>query len=190
MPYIDFKAVKAAIPIDKAAKLLGLEVTASATQLRGPCPACGNDDPRILAITPAKGVFFCHDKQVGGDCISLAAHILSLSMKDAAEWLQETIPHAGQEPTVPPAKEAKKEVVFDATAFASKLVYAEEVKARGITEADAKRFSIGLYRGLVYFPVRDDNGFIAGFIGVNEKGELKVPKTWLTPSNVVALKRA
>ena len=195
MSYVDFRAVKAAVTIERAAKLLNLEVKPSSAQLRGPCPACGNDDPRILAITPAKGVYYCHDAQVGGDCISLTAHILSLSMKDAAEWLQETIPQLREEPhTSSPQrqearKEVKKETTFDPAAFAAKLAFTDEVEALGLTEADAARLGIGFYRGRVYFPMKDDTGFIAGFIGF-ANGELKMPPRWLDQSKVVKLKRA
>jgi len=193
MPYIDFKAVKDAVTIDRTAQLLNLQLKQSGTQLRGQCPACQSDDDRSLAITPAKNVYFCHAGQTGGDCISLVAHILTLTMKDAAEWLQETLPQQ-RTATVPTKPEARNQPApalkaFDPAVFAQKLAYTDEVKALGLSEEDAQRFTIGFVRGKVYFPVRDANGLIAGFIGF-ANGELKLPPQWLPPpSNVVQLKR-
>ena len=159
MPYIDFIAIKEAVSIEAAAQLLNLDVKQSSNQLRGCCPACQSDDERSLAITPDKKVFFCHSARTGGDCIALVGHILGLSMKDAAEWLQDTLPQQRQStvPTKPPGrsqpadnKTASKP--FDTVAFANKLTYSDEVKALGFSEEDAERFSIGFTRGKVYFP--------------------------------------
>lgn len=208
MPYINFAAVKEAVSIEAAAQLLNLDVKQSANQLRGACPACQSDDDRSLAITPNKAVFFCHSGKVGGDCISLVGHILGLSMKDAAEWLQDTLPQQERSRTVPTKPEGGKQPapnsneqpkvglkptsspIFDAKLFAAKLVYSDEVKTLGLTEQDAERFGVGFYRGRTYFPVRDANGFIAGFVGYS-KGELKTPPSWLDAPNdkVVQFKR-
>jgi DNA primase len=205
MPYVDFKAVKTAVSIERAAKLLSLETHKEAAALRAPCPACQNDDPRILTITPAKGLFFCRAADVGGDTISLAAHILSLSMRDAAEWLQDTLPQEREEHRAPsPTRRAEQKEKsatnsrsapeklpkeFDAAAFASKLAYTEEVSALGITEEHAEQFGIGFcsagsMRGFTCFPVTD--GLETHYIGWNGS-ELKLPK-W--KSNIVKLKRA
>src|SRR3981189_3948027 len=87
MPYVDFKAIKAAVSIEDAANLLTLSLKKSGNQLRGGCPACGNDDERILAITPARGLFYCFDAKTGGDCIALVQHITGLDVQDAAAYL-------------------------------------------------------------------------------------------------------
>jgi hypothetical protein len=44
--------VKARCSIEQAAKLLGLQTTEERSQLRAPCPACGNGGPRAIVITP------------------------------------------------------------------------------------------------------------------------------------------
>lgn len=196
MPYIDFRAIKEAVSIEAAAQLLNLDVKQSSKQLRGACPACQSDDQRSLAITPDKNVYFCHAAKTGGDVISLVGHILGLSMKDAAEWLQDTLPQQRQStvPTKPEVRKAQAQPApalkaFDPAAFAQKLAFTDEVKALGISEADAERFTIGFTRGKVYFPVRDANGFIAGFVGY-ANGELKFPPTWLPQdTKVLAFKR-
>jgi hypothetical protein len=59
----------------------------------------------------------------------------------------------------------------------------EQVKKLGFTEAAAKDFSIGFYRG--HIPIRHADGSISGFICYAD-GQLKLPPKWLPPaSNVV-----
>jgi DNA primase len=189
--FIDFKAIKAAVSIEDAANLLNLTLKKSGNQLRGGCPACGNDDDRILALTPARGLFYCFDAKTGGDCLALVQHITGLDVQDAAAYLS---PHPGaaHNSPVPEQKQAaatKKEVEFNPAAFAAKLVFSDEVAALGLTEQDAARLGIGFTRGKVYFPMKDDTGFICGFIGYANR-ELKMPPKWLEQSKVVKLKRA
>jgi hypothetical protein len=52
LPYVDFMAIKAAVSIEDAANLLKLTLKKSGKQLRSNCPACGNEDERIVVITP------------------------------------------------------------------------------------------------------------------------------------------
>jgi hypothetical protein len=45
------------------------------------CPACGNEDERTIVLTPARGLFYCFDAKVGGDCLALVQHITGLDVK-------------------------------------------------------------------------------------------------------------
>jgi DNA primase len=189
--FIDFKALKAAVSIGDAAELLNLTLKKSNNQLRGKCPACGDGDERTLAITPDRNLFYCFSEKKGGDQIQLVQHITGLDVQDAAAYLS---PHPGaaHNSPVPEQKKAaatKKEVEFNPAAFAAKLVFSDEVAALGLSEQDAARLGIGFTRGRVYFPMKDDTGFICGFVGYNSEG-LKMPPKWLQQTNVVKLKRA
>ena len=148
MPYVDFKAIKAAVSIEDAANLLKLTLKKSGTQFRSTCPACGNDDERTIVLTPARGLFYCFDAKVGGDCLALVQHITGLDVQDAAAFLS---PHAraAHDSPVPEQKKAaatKKETAFDPVAFASKLQFTDEVAELGISEEDATRLQIGFTR--------------------------------------------
>jgi len=77
---------------------------------------------------------------------------------------------------------------FDPLAFTAKLQFTDEVSELGLTEEDATRLQICFTRGKVYFPIRNEDGSIRGFIGYAD-GELKLPPQWLQ-TNVVKLKRA
>jgi DNA primase len=197
MPYVDFKAIKAAVSIEDAANLLKLLLKKSGVQLRSACPACSNDDERTIVLTPARGLFYCFDAKVGGDCIALVQHITGLDAKDAASYLapqeqsrssqisrtsKATVPQAARAETTAPKKE------FDPQAFAGKLAFSDEVEALGISEEDATRLQIGFTRGKVYLPIRNEDGSISGFVGFAD-GQLKMPPQWIG-TNVVKLKRA
>jgi DNA primase len=176
--FIDFKELKRTVTIEQAAKLLN-------SQLRGACPGCSNEDERILVLTPSRGLFYCFDAKVGGDCLALVQHITGLEVQDAAQFL------APKGATVPQKTEGRKQPAskeFDPAAFAQKLSYSDEVSELGISEEDATRLQIGFTRGKVYFPIRNDDGSISGFVGFAD-GQLKMPPQWLR-TNVVKLKRA
>jgi hypothetical protein len=83
----------------------------------------------------------------------------------------------------------KKPEAFDATAFAERINYTNEVKELGISEEDAKRLCIGfinknMMKGRVSPPKARA---ILGYMGWDGK-EMKFPSRWLA-SNVVLLQR-
>jgi DNA primase len=140
----------------------------------------------MWVITPARGLFYCFDAKVGGDCLALVRHITGLDVQDAAAFLSPT-GSAHNSPALEQKKAGatKKETAFDPVAFASKLQYTEQVEQLGFTEAAAKDFSIGFYRGQVYIPIRHSGGSISGVVGYAD-GQMKLPPKWLpATSNVV-----
>jgi DNA primase len=133
-------------------------------------------------------LFYCFDAKVGGDCIALVQHITGLDVQDAAQFL------APKEATVPQKTEVgdnrpKKD--FDPAAFAAKLQFTDEVAALGLTEETATKLGVGWHpqRKAIYFPQKDDTGFVCGFIAFKD-GKLVMPPRWLEQSKVVKLKRA
>ncbi len=59
----------------------------------------------------------------------------------------------------------------------------------GFTEAAAKDFSIGFYRGQIYIPIRHTDGSISGFVGYAD-GQMNLPPKWLpATSNVVTFSK-
>lgn len=191
---VDFADIKARVSIEQAAKLLKLDLHQEKQQLRGCCPACGDTDPRKLVLTPSKNIFFCFAAMKGGSCLDLVCHITGLELVEAAQFLdpQERAAPSSTSPTQRQEKQKEKSAPtkpFDPSSFGAKLAYSEEVKALGISEEDAERFTIGFYRGRVYLPMRDSNGSIAGFIGYSSEG-LKMPPLWLPQAtNVVPIRR-
>jgi hypothetical protein len=71
----------------------------------------------------------------------------------------------------------------------SKLQYTEQVEQLSFTEAAAKDFSIGFYRGQVYILIRHSDGSISGFVGYAD-GQMKLPPKWLpATSHVVTVSK-
>lgn len=198
----DFKELKERIHIDALFVPLGIEAKpnlryTTGQQWRAPCPACNGDD-RSLVITKdgmARQIFYCFKARKGGDLIGLWSHVTGQSAPEAAEAIIEHSSeaehstgtqyqgreHSSRSPTVPQKPRAEPTAPFDPAAFAAKLTYADELKAWGISEKDAERFEIGIYRGLIYVPLRDQDGAIAGFIAHSPDQKPKLPKSWLPP---------
>lgn len=191
--FIDFAEVKERVSFADAVSHLSLELRRSGNQWRGPCPTCQSGGDRALVVTEGKG-FFCFAQKKGGDQIALAAHILELSVKDAA---QELAKRAGMvtdredrsttvSRTVPESEGAGGSKL-------SPLSYLEHehdaVVAIGFDPIVAKDLGIGyaprgIMRGTVAVPIRDEDGILRGYIGIEEA---RLPADFQT--NVVPLKR-
>ena len=81
MPFVDFAAIKAAIPIADVIQHFGLTLKPEGSAVPSACSACQQGGDRAIVITPAKGLFYCFAAKSGGDCIKLAAHLLGLDEK-------------------------------------------------------------------------------------------------------------
>jgi DNA primase len=196
----DFQVIKERVTIEEAAQSLGLLLTKSNAQFRGPCPACQTGGPRALVITPAKGLFYCFSAGIGGDLIAMWGHAQKCSLADAGRQIEATfrIGNVTSAPvnrtpvTVPDAPPAPQQTGLKA------LDYLEpdhpSVVAAGFDPDEAAALGIGyagkgLMRGTVAVPIRDDTGTLLGYIGVTEAR--CPPKGLLPQSNVVPIpKRA
>ena len=78
--YIDFAELKTRFRIEDVFPMLALDLTFSADQWRGECPACGGGG-RSLVITKSKQMFYCFTSKKGGDVISLVAHMCDIDIK-------------------------------------------------------------------------------------------------------------
>lgn len=176
--YVDFHALKQRVSVEAAAEMLGLELVQEGSQLRGPCPRCGEGGERALVVTPGKG-FYCFAGNLGGDCISLAAHVLNRSMKEAAahilEQLTTTAPARAEEvASEPKPLEPLAYLIHDHA----------EVQALGVDAETAAELGIGyakkgIMRGRVAIPIRTDDGTLVGYCGYAPQADppLKFPKT-------------
>ena len=179
--YVDFEDLKQRISIEAAAKQLQLKLKQEGDKFRAPCPACG-DNPRSLAISGSKNVFYCHSPQKGGDQIALVAHVRECSMKDAAHWLNNS--H-----TVPEKVDADP----DRMQPLSYLEHDHElVQVIGFEPTEAEALGLGyapkgVMRGTVAIPLRTGDGTLTGYIGITDA---RLPKSLKIPqSNVVPLKK-
>jgi DNA primase len=192
----DFALIKERVSIEQAAQSLGLKLTPTGAQQRGPCPACGTGGPRALVVTPSKGLFYCFSAGIGGDLISLWGHIQKCSLADAGRQIADTFGVG----TVTSARVTSAPVnSTEAAAPAGQLKpldYLEAdhaaVEAVGFDSHTAQQLGIGyaakgLMRGTVAIPVRLEDGTLAGYIGITEA---KLPSKWHgVASNVVPLTR-
>jgi DNA primase len=177
--FIDFAELKARVSIEQVVQMLGLQMRQTSGQLRGPCPFCKQGGDRALVITPAKSAYYCFAQQKGGDQIALAAHILGVSVKDAA---QEIAQRAGirtgtSKVSTSPRQQLPESETAKETQKLQPLSYLEAdhpaVEAVGFDPDVAKAIGIGyagkgIMRGCVAVPIRDEHGQLLGYIGVQE----------------------
>ncbi len=172
--FIDFADVKAQVSYARTIELLNLDVTQSGHQWRGACPVCKSGGDRALVITDGKG-WFCFALKKGGDQIALAAHILEIGVKEAAQVLAERagmvpVQGTGTSKNVPvsPSRE-------DTGGGMEPLGYLDSghdaVVAIGFDVEVAASLGIGyaprgIMRGTVAVPIRDDRGVLRGYIGI------------------------
>lgn len=175
MSYLDFDAIKAEHPIFEVAERLGLTLKPSGKQMRGKCPVCEGSGERNLVITPEKGVYYCFADGQGGDVIALVGHINGLASKQAAEWI---VGNSQPKRETDPKEKKGSERGFKPLDYLDPEH--EAVMAVGIDPDDAAALGIGyaprgVLRGTVAVPVRNDDGSIAGYIGITEA---KLPPKW------------
>lgn len=180
---IDFADVKRRISIEEVAERLGLTLEQRNHQLRGPCPICGDENPRVFCITPKKGAWYCFAHQKGGDCISLVSEVKQLAVREAAEWL------VGTPATAPEERPHKAQKSGEKSGEGFKpLPYLEAeheaVEAIGLCPVDAGEIGIGYAKrgagkGSVMIPIRLSCGTLIGYVGCQEL--TFVPKEWHYP---------
>jgi len=210
MAFVDFGALKSAVSIEQVVDMLGLEMKASGSQLRGICPACKTTGGRELVVTPSKGAFYCFADKKGGDLIALVSHIEGIPVKDAAVFIADqagmgtgtssTVQGTGTStakivPAPKPEPQAPQEDKLERVA--ARLLHEHEaVQALGLSPEVAESLGIGydgrgLLRGRVVFPLYKD-GELAGFMGfaAGLQPVLKFPDNISKQTNVIPLKKA
>lgn len=176
---IDFGELKQRVSIERAAEMLGIKLTKSGPQLRGPCPICKTGGDRAFVITPAKGLYFCFGAcGKGGDTITMAANIRSCSLREAAGFL------AGKEGgRSAPAKgdgsrnDSPQPVTEKVLRPLDYLQASHEaVQALGVSAETCARFGTGfapkgIMRGRFAIPIHDSAGALLAYGGRAVKDE-------------------
>jgi len=176
--FVDFSAVKEQVSFADAVSHLELDVKRSGNQWRGPCPSCKTGGDRALVITEGKG-YFCFAQKKGGDQIALAAHVLEISAKDAAQELAQRAGIVQVHSTVQGTSkvQAPRERDGEETQKLQPLSYLEHdhdaVHAVGFDPEFCKKHGVGyagkgVARGHVLIPFRDEDGTLLGYVGVTE----------------------
>lgn len=88
MPGIDYRRLRALIPMERVLELLGFEPTSRCgQQLRGPCllPAC--QTPRRFSVNTELGLFHCFACNSRGNQLDLWSAFHDLPLHQAAQHL-------------------------------------------------------------------------------------------------------
>ena len=168
---IDFQQVKASVTIEQVAEMLGVQLKPAAGKLRGKCPICKCDDPRMFVITPEKQLFFCFSEKKGGDALTLVSKVAAAPSGKRPRPSPRT--SARRSRTVPPRPRRRRKGSAASTleAYAKGLDPAHEaLKPLGIAEATYRGWKCGysasgVLRGKLAIPVAAKDGSVAGYVG-------------------------
>jgi len=171
MAYIPFDEVKRLANILQVAEWLRLQLRNNRCQ----CPR-NEGDKREIAITPDKNLYQCFGCKVGGDQISLAAHILGVDQKQAAAQIMEHF--QGYKPAAL-SKLPTGGLPYLECSHAS-------VQSLGIPAEIAAAIGIGYagkgtLAGRVLFPIRSDKGKLLGYVGFRDDKEPRLKVGQLEP---------
>jgi len=195
--FIDFAALKAAVSIDAVAEWLQLDLKKQSNgQLRGCCPMHDGKNEREFVITPSKGLFFCFGPCGGGDCIKLAAQVLKIGTRDAAQKIadhfnfgngtsKEQVPVPSHRTSSTSITETNGQPVAEAAPPSRSDVLKPldhlttdhpAIEALGLTAAVCTALGIGyatkgLMKGRVAFPLRLPDGTLVGYQGLATSGD-------------------
>lgn len=140
--YIDIKDIAAKVSIQDAADFLDLQIVATSKSPRAKCPCCDSD--RAIALYPESNTFYCWSRRVGGDSVSLVAHVREIANKEAAEQLAEHMgllktQKAAERGYEPPGK------AFDPLKYQQSLQTEHTLlDSHGITPGAAREWGIGV----------------------------------------------
>lgn len=187
---VDFTQLKERVSIIDGLTLLGIEnLQVHGAQLRGQCPICHSENKRGFVVTPAKGLFYCFSGCGGGDVITLVAKVKGIAVREAALFLEGDTKKASHQEAAEPQEQRERSQPFQPLGY---LEYSHDaVVAVGFDPRVAEELGIGfankgIMRGLVAVPIRDEDGKLRGYIGIEEA---RLPKDFQPPENVVPFKK-
>ncbi|MGD0076205.1 MAG: CHC2 zinc finger domain-containing protein [Candidatus Binataceae bacterium] len=170
---IDFGELKQRVSIERAAEMLGVKLTKSGPQLRGPCPICKSGGDRAFVVTPAKGLYYCFGAcGKGGDAITMAANVRGCSLREAAEFLAGKDGASSSTPKgdgsrsdspQPPTEKGLRPLDYLQAAH-------EAVQALGVSPETCAHFGAGfapkgIMRGRFAIPIHDRAGTLLAYCG-------------------------
>lgn len=88
MPGIDYRRLRALIPMEQVLELIGFEPTVRrGEQLRGGCPLPNCQAPRMFSVNVERGIFRCYACGARGNQLDLWSAFHNLPLHQAAQHL-------------------------------------------------------------------------------------------------------
>ncbi len=187
--WVDFKAVKQAVGIDRVLDHYGIKLKRSGKELRGRCPIHQGDGADSFHVSTEKNAFHCFSCQSKGNVLDFVAAMETCSVRDAALRLQQWFGPAGgdrrpipDQPAVAtsrtgPELAAEKVGVGGAANqplnFRLKGIdYSHPYLAgRGIDAETAEYFGVGFFagkgtmHGRIVIPIENEQGELVAYAG-------------------------
>src|ERR1043166_4477658 len=99
--WVDFKAVKQAVPLATVLSRYGIKLKATGKELRGRCPIHQGEGTDTFHANTDKNAFHCFSCQAKGNVLDFVAAMEKCSVRDAALKLQVWFSLAARDTAVP-----------------------------------------------------------------------------------------
>ena len=194
LPWVDFKAVKAAISVERALAYYGVGLRRGhGPYWRGRCPLPGHaskSSSQSFIVNTEKNAWACHSTscvesrggRIGGNVLDFVAAMEDCSLRDAAlklhDWFKVTSPPPLRAHAVSPggvcasartASEPRNQPLpFMLRGIDQRHPYLAE---RGVDVTSATYFGIGFYprngcmQGRIIIPIQDEHGVLVAYAG-------------------------
>jgi DNA primase len=187
--WVDFKAVKQAVPIGQVLDHYGVKLKKSGKELRGRCPIHQGEGADSFHVSTEKNAFHCFSCQAKGNVLDLVAAMEKCSVRDAGLKLQQWFnlaAHDGQQPGTPaPAEKSAatpqlvREEVGDRGEPNKPLGFRLKdidhghpyLAGRGIEPETAEYFGVGFFSGKgtmsgrIVIPIENERGELVAYAG-------------------------
>jgi DNA primase len=191
-PQADFKSLKQRIPIDQVLARYGLRLRRVGPHtLYGPCPLpthTSRKSRQSFSVNLSLQVWSCHsasciaarDGRIGGHVIDLVAIMERCSLREAGLRLQDWFSVRASHPApAPPAMVSSSAEPNRPLGFALPWIDTRHpyLAQRGISQAAARLFGVGMYHGNGFLagrcviPIRDEMGQLVAYVGRAVNGE-------------------
>jgi DNA primase len=181
--WVDFKQVKADVPIERVLERYGARLRRVGAELRGPCPLPSHTSRRSrdsFSVSPARNAWSCRSQscmqarggKAGGNILDFVAVMERCSLREAALRLQDWIGTMPRRRAVP-AEEPSTAIPNAPLSFALQYIDGHHpyLATRGLTADTIRTFGIGAYhgrgflRGRVVIPIHDATGALIAYAG-------------------------
>jgi DNA primase len=183
--WVDFKAIKQAVPLAAVLSRYGIKLRTNGKELRGRCPIHRGEGDEAFHASPDKNAFHCFSCGAKGNVLDFVAAMESCSVREAAlkiaDWFSVTPemrataeqPEEHTQPSLATNRGGESDEPNKPLGFRLKGIEHDHayLRERGIDPETAEYFGVGYYsgngsmRGRVVIPIENERGELVAYAG-------------------------
>ncbi len=185
--WVDFRAIKQAVPLSQVLARYGIKLKKSGKELRGRCPVHNGEGEDSFNASTEKNVFHCFSCRAKGNVLDFVAAMENCSLRQAAlllsDWfalpsIQPAVTNGNNEKASQP-KPAREETIGESAQPNQPLGFRLRgidfshpyLSGRGIDSETAEYFGVGYFSGKgsmagrVVIPIDNEHGQLVAYAG-------------------------